>query len=69
MKPSGRVIARYQTDGAFPVQWSVDGRGRHAVRYGEQVHTFKKSDDVKAAEEFGLCVRHAAECAGLLDRN
>ena len=38
----------------------------HQVRYGLQVRQFPTSED--AAHEFGLCVRHQAESAGLLDR-
>ena len=66
MKPEGKVIAEYKAKGAFPVQWSVDGLGRHVILYGAQATAFAKGADVEAAKEFGLCVRHAAECVGLL---
>jgi hypothetical protein len=46
------------------VVWSRRGK-RHCVRYGLQSKFFE--DDVEAAKEFGLCVRHYAECCGLLD--
>ena len=38
---------------------------RHQVRYGLQKRQFRNSAD--AAEEFGFCVHHQAECSGLLD--
>ena len=44
------------------VFWTICHR-KHVVRYGLQVKTFLGS--VEAAEEFGSCVRHAAECDGL----
>ena len=56
----GELIASYH-DAVF---WTMSGK-RHAVRYCLQVKTF--SDGVEAAKEFGLCVRHAAECDGLFE--
>ena len=48
----------------YDIVWSRK-KTLHQVRYGLQVRRFSTSDD--AAHEFGLCVRHQAECAGLLD--
>jgi hypothetical protein len=36
----------------------------HQIRYGLQVKQFY--DSIKAATEFGMCVRHYAECEGRL---
>lgn len=55
------VVASYQ-DGV--IVWSRSGKSNHQVRYGLQLKTFK--DDLSAAREFGECVRHLAECDGLL---
>jgi hypothetical protein len=48
----------------YDIKWSVE-KGLHTVQYYKQVKTFV--NDLQAAEEFGHCVRHAAECKGLLD--
>jgi len=48
----------------YDIEWSVEN-GLHTVKYHLEVRTF--TDDMQAAEAFGYCVRHAAECKGLLD--
>lgn len=47
------------------VVWSKGGKKNHQVRYGLQVKGF--NNDIDAAKEYGLCVRHNAECDNLLD--
>jgi len=60
------LIAKFEIDGQYPVEWWQDGRGRHTVQYGQQRLTFGKYQDLEASAEFGHCVRHCAECAGRL---
>ena len=64
--PTGRVIAECAIPHQYAVRWTVNGKGGHVVSYGFQVKAFKKSEDLEACHEFGVCVRHAAECAGLI---
>lgn len=46
------------------VVWSRGGKKNHQVRYALQVKTF--TDSMEAAQEFGECVHHAAECVGIV---
>jgi hypothetical protein len=68
--PDLPVIVASIEDGM--IVWSRDG-GTHQVRYGLQTTTFvEQTDDptdtqCAAATDFGLCVRHFAECEGRLD--
>ena len=57
----GTRVAAYGADDV--ITWSR-GSGIHRINYGLQTKNF--TDDVRAAKEFGLCVRHYAECEGLL---
>lgn len=60
------IVADY-ADGY--IVWSRKGKV-HQVRYGLQVHTYGLLDRQRvemAADDFGQCVRHYAECEGLLD--
>ena len=63
------IIATHETPGSYTVTWAqlaCAHHGRvHIVTYGHSEHTFHC--DLKAGREFGECVRHAAECAGLFD--
>ena len=59
VKIKGKLVAEYG-DRVF---WTLYGK-MHVVRYCLQVKAF--SDDIKASEEFGHCVRHCAECDGIL---
>lgn len=60
-------LAKHQSDNAYAVAWERNGR-KHRVVYGLQTKEFSGIDaDMRAAYEFGACVRHAAECNGLLD--
>ena len=66
IQPNGRVIAAYKHYHQYRVVWSVDAQGKHIVEYGHHFKTFERDADVFAAHEFGECVRHSAQCAGLL---
>ena len=62
-----QILAIVETPGQCTVTWERQGK-RHLVRYGKQVTWFSGKDScVTLAEHFGLCVRHAVECAGELD--
>lgn len=59
----------YELHGGFIV-WSRQRYAgqrayRHRVRYGLQYTDF--GDDLSAIEDLGHCMRHFAECEGLLD--
>lgn len=44
--------------------WLIHGK-LHRVAYGADVRDFRIADrDIKAAEFFGLCIRHELECEG-----
>ena len=55
------IVASY---GGSVIVWSRMHK-THQVRYGLQVHHF--NDSIDAAQDFGCCVHHYAECYGLLD--
>ena len=63
------IIAKHKTPGSYAVTWQCHGRKHggqvHTVTYGHSERTF--GNDLSAAREFGECVRHAAECAGIFD--
>ncbi len=66
------IIAKHQTKGSYDVTWQVHGRNfhgaLHTVTYGHSERMFQGAgSDLKASREFGECVRHAAECAGIFD--
>lgn len=46
------------------INWSRGSMKHHRVNYGLQSTEF--TSDLDAAVEFGYCVRHYAECEGLL---
>jgi hypothetical protein len=63
-----KLIAAQAYPSSYAIAWTIDRRGSHHVRYGKQHKKFiGPNRDIDAAQEFGLCVRHAAECEGLLD--
>lgn len=39
--------------------------GTYEIEYGKHLHTARSFEE--ALNEFGNCVRHSAECAGMLD--
>ena len=52
--------------GQYVVKWEWDARAkRHVITYGS--HQYRRACDVDASEEYGRCIRHALECAGVLD--
>lgn len=55
-------------DGDINVVWVRNGRGTHVITYGKQVSNFPPTHSLEACHEFGECVRHSLERAGLLDR-
>ena len=63
------IIAKHETPGSYPVEWVCQGRRHrgqvHTVTYGHSERMF--SSDLAASREFGECVRHALECAGIFD--
>ena len=63
------IIAKHETPGSYAVTWAclecAHYRLVHIVTYGHSEKTFH--DNLAASREFGECVRHAAECAGLFD--
>lgn len=59
------VICTQQIEGQFPVSIIKTGR-TYTVTYGAQ--ETKKLNWSQAAREFGNCVFHAIECAGLINR-
>jgi len=60
-----KLIAQHKIDGQHDVSWLRMNSGRFQVAYGGQVTT---TDDArKAAEHFGRCVQHQAECHGPLE--
>ena len=63
------IIAKHDTPGSYAVTWQCHGRRyhgqTHVITYGHMRRTF--SCDLAASREFGECVRHAAECAGIFD--
>ncbi len=64
------ILATHKsTVGSFQVMWEAWGRKYHGqshkVTYGYSERTF--SCDLAASREYGECVRHALECAGLFD--
>ena len=65
-----KTIARFDNENkaqfpCYSVTWQFDGDD-HQIIYGS--HTRVYTNDIKAAHEFGECVRHSLECAGVLDR-
>lgn len=62
--PDKHIVVASLDDGR--IVWSRD-ETIHQVRYGLQVTEFDISQDLRAAEEFGYCTRHHAECEGRLD--
>lgn len=62
---SDTLIARSDVD--TPVLMYINSRKRVCVEYGAEYKEFTKSDFIRANQCFGYAVRHAAECAGLLD--
>jgi len=61
-----KTLARHTTQDSYSVFWQFDGE-RHFILYGEQVKIFPLGKDIAACREYGECVRHSLECAGLLD--
>jgi hypothetical protein len=61
-----QTIAQYITEGAYPVVWEMDSRGRHIITYGAETTCVR--DSLEAGHRFGEYVRHAAECDGRFDR-
>ena len=57
------LVASYDT-GDGVVLWLKGGKN-HRIVYGAEILNTK--DDIEAAHKYGECVRHSAECAGLLD--
>ena len=57
---SSHIIAQFNG-----VRWFRRPTGFYVVVYGQQVTQFYC--DIAASEDFGHCVRHSLECAGLLD--
>jgi len=62
-------LAKHQSDNAYAVTWERQaGRNVFRVTYGTSQHEFRgHKADIASSREFGECVRHAAECNGLLD--
>jgi hypothetical protein len=64
------IVAKHSNPLSYSVTWQCHGRKgqgqTHTVIYGHSEHTF--SCDLAASREFGECVRHAAECAGIFDQ-
>lgn len=59
-----KVVAKLPN---YDVEWTAY-KTKHVVRYGKQVKEFRGKDkDLAAAHEFGICVRHAAECEGIIE--
>jgi hypothetical protein len=55
------------SDTAHDVHWLFNGT-THTIQYGCQQHTFTGPDaDLEAARDYGICLRHALECAGAFD--
>ena len=63
------IIAKHETPSSYPVTWQCHGRKHrgqvHTVTYGTWERIL--SCDLAASHEFGECVRHAIECAGIFD--
>lgn len=64
------ILATHKaTPGSYAVTWQVYGRKyhgqTHVITYGKSTTTLHC--DLKAGREFGECVRHSAECAGIFD--
>lgn len=60
-----RKIQEVATDGQYSVKLYQKSKNRFEVRYGLQVTT--DLNYTEAAIEFGECVMHALQCAGMLD--
>jgi hypothetical protein len=52
------------------IVWSSTKAGTHRIRYGLNVRQYAgKKADIKAAKEFGLCIRHWKEYENQLQPN
>lgn len=60
------LITSHEVPGQYPVSIRKSGKRSFAVHYGLQ--TKDKLTWLEAAHEFGECVFHALECAGLIIR-
>lgn len=58
-------IQELTVEGQYTVTLYQIGRKSFVVRYGS--HTAEDLDYIGAAHEFGECVMHALQCAGMLD--
>lgn len=61
-----KILAVFK-NGAIPVVWVIDDRGKHRIEYGEQVDNF--SDSLQACRKFGEAVRLSLECAGAFNES
>ena len=68
-EPFAVVVSHHHIEGQCGVAWWYwPGTRTHAVTYGVQVKFFTElGADVAAATEYGLCVRHSAECASVFN--
>lgn len=67
MTTINHTVAKQVINGQYPVIWTFyPDKNLHIVQYGAEVRC--TNDSIDAAKEFGYCLHHAAECAGLLDR-
>ena len=57
--------------GSYSVTWELldnrdpDGNQTHTITYGLSVKSF--SCNLAASREFGECIRHSLECAGIFE--
>lgn len=58
-------IQELTVEGQYTVTLYQIGRKAFVVQYGQQI--FADLDYTEAAHEFGECVMHALQCAGMLD--
>jgi len=59
------MLAQQRVAGQYSVSWYKLPGGKYNVVYGGQSEVF--TSDIAAATEYGLCIRHALECAGQLE--
>jgi hypothetical protein len=62
------IVCAHTFYGQYPVEIRRYAKsGKWLVCYGMMRRQFPPNDDLAAFEEFGRCLRHAAECAGMTD--
>ena len=59
-----KLIHETKIDGAYPVKL-YGAKDSYRVTYGAE--SFDNDSDLEACKQFGIYLRHALECSGLLD--